>query len=78
MLRNADVEKIMENKTLSDKIIPADNRKKDNGFFWERDVREALQKLRTESLRLFGLHGFPKFDNLLKEIMGEKFTGVKA
>lgn len=32
-------------KPLSDKIMPADNKKKDNGFYWEKDVKKAIKEL---------------------------------
>lgn len=33
---------------LSEKIIKADNKKKDNGFIFEKDVKEAVRRLKGE------------------------------
>jgi len=34
--------------TLSDKLNEADNNKKDNGFYWEKDVKEFIKELKEE------------------------------
>ena len=33
-------------RSLSDKRVEADNKKKDNGFCWEKDVKEAVKELK--------------------------------
>ena len=37
-------------RSLSDKRVEADNKKKDNGFCWEKDVKEAVKELKDEDV----------------------------
>ena len=38
----------MKRKTLSEKEIKRDNEKEDNGFFWSKDVKKAVKRLKEE------------------------------
>lgn len=64
--------------TLSDKIIKADNKEKNNGFFWEKDVKAAVKELKENLIDSFSVirednnYLIQELNDALKNIFGEK------
>ena len=42
--------------SLSDKLVEADNKRKDNGFYFEKDVKEAVNELKEIVIEWDGLY----------------------
>ena len=60
-----------EDKPLSEKEIKPDNKKKDNGFYWSKDIKEVVEKFTKRFKSNITVISKRKFLDGIKEDFGE-------